>query len=84
MLGAKIGYPVPREHALDTDYDIFEKRGNNIKQQLGFGLDILVHLGVTLLVDDTHVHFPCMQIDATVKFMPLVVEIHGLPPCFAF
>jgi hypothetical protein len=81
VFGAKIGYPVPGEHALDTDHHIFEKREDDIKQQRGIGIDIFVHFGFTLLVDDAHVHFPCMQIDAAIEFVLLIVKSHGLPPC---
>jgi hypothetical protein len=41
-----------------------------------------VQFGFSLGIDDADVHFPCMQIDAAIKFVTLIVKSHGLPPYF--
>ena len=35
--------------------------------------------GLSLGIDDAEVHFPCMQVDAAIKFVTLIVKSHGLP-----
>jgi hypothetical protein len=82
MFGAKISDPVPGEHALGANSQIFKKGKDYIEQQFRIGLDIFVDPGFALLVDDAHVHFPCMQIDAAIEFVSLIVKSHGLPPSF--
>ena len=82
MFGAKIRYPIPGKHAFDTNNDVLKKGKDDIEQQSGIGLNVLVGSGFPFLVNDAHVHFPCMQIDATIEFVLLIVKSHGLPPSF--
>lgn len=32
------------------------------------------------MIVDADIHFPCMQINSTVKFVPLCIELHRIPP----
>ena len=41
-----------------------------------------MQFGLSLGIDDANVHFPCMQIDAAIEFVLLIVESHVLPPYF--
>jgi hypothetical protein len=79
---AKIGNPVPGKHAFNADDDIFKVWEDGIEQQRRIGIKVLVQFGLSLSIDDADVHFPCMQIDAAIKFVTLVVKSHGLPPFF--
>jgi hypothetical protein len=82
VLTAKIGDPVPGKHAFDADNDIFKVWEDGIKQQRGISIEVFVQLGLSLGIDDAEVHFPCMQVDAAIKFVTLIVKSHGLPPFF--
>jgi hypothetical protein len=83
VFGAKIGDPVPGKHVHDADHHIFKEKEDDVEQQFGIGLKILMHSGFALLADDAHVHFSCMQIDAAIKFVTLIIKSPFLPPFFA-
>jgi hypothetical protein len=83
VLVAKIGNPVPGKHAFNADDDIFKVWEDGIKQQRRVGIKVLVQFGLSLGIDDADIHFSCMQIDAAVKFVTLIVKSHNLPP-FSF
>jgi len=83
MLAAKIGNPVPGKHAFNANDDIFKVWEDGIEQQRWVGIKVLVQFGFSLGIDDADIHFPCMQIDAAIEFVSLIVESHGLPP-FSF
>jgi hypothetical protein len=51
---------------------------NQVVKCLGVRFDVLVNLGFSLVIDDAYIHFPCMQIDAAIVFVLLIVESHGL------
>jgi hypothetical protein len=78
VLGAQIGDPVPAKDALDTDDDVVQEGGDQLKKQLGLGMDILMQPGFALLVDDADVHFSSVQIDTAVELVLLFVEPHGV------
>ena len=59
---------------------IFKAGEDGIEQQRRIGIEVLVQFGLSLGIDDADVHFPCMQIDAAIKFVTLIVKSHGLPP----
>jgi hypothetical protein len=82
VFGAKVGDPIPGEHAFDADHDIFKEWENGIEQRFGIGFKVLMHSGFALLVDDANVHFSCMQIDATIKFVLLIVKSHDSASLF--
>ena len=82
VLRAKIADPVPGKHTLNTDHHIFEKWEDDIEQQFGIGIKILVHLGFTLRIENANVHFPCMQINAAIEFVLLIVKSHDLASLF--
>jgi len=82
VLGAKIGNPIPGEHAFDADNDIFKEWEDDIEKRFGIGLKVLMYSGFSLLIDDANVHFSCMQIDAAIKFVLLIVKSHDLASLF--
>jgi len=51
---------------------------NQIKEQLRVCFDILVNMGFTFLIDDTDIHFSCVQIDTAIIFVLLIVKSHNL------
>jgi hypothetical protein len=55
---------------------------DGIKHHCRVGIKVAVQFGLSLGIDDADVHFPCIQIDAAIKFVTLIVESHGLPPFF--
>jgi len=69
LLVAKIGNPVPGKHAFDANDDIVKVWEDGIEQQRRIGIEVLVQFDLTLGINDTEVHFPCMQIDAAISFV---------------
>lgn len=55
---------------------------DDIEQRFGIGLKVLVHPGFALLIDDANVHFSCMQIDAAIKFVLLIVKSNDFASFF--
>jgi len=72
VFGAETGDPVPERHAFDADHYIFKEWKNDIKQCFRIGLEVLMHPGITLLIEDAHIHFSCMRVDAAIKFVLLI------------
>jgi hypothetical protein len=75
---AEICQPVPTEHTFHTDDEVLEIGENQVVKCLGVRFDVLVNLGFSLVIDDAYIHFPCMQIDAAIVLVLLIVESHGL------
>jgi hypothetical protein len=48
MFGAKISHPIPGKHAFDTNNDVLKKGKDDIEQQSGIGLDVLMDSGFDL------------------------------------
>jgi hypothetical protein len=83
VIGAQISKPVPTENAFNPDNDVFNKRKGQLEKEFGIGFDVFMGDDRSLVVQDTNVHFPGMQIDTAIVFVLLIVEFHSLPP-FAF
>ena len=71
-----------RHRTFNDDDDVFMVWGNDIKQQRRGGIKVLVQFGFSRGIDNANIHFPCMQIDAAIKFVTLIVKSVGLPPFF--
>ena len=76
LLGAEVGEPVPGEHALAADDEPFAERRDRIEEGGGIGRQIAIEERLALSVEDVRVHAPCMEIDAAVVLMLVVVETH--------
>jgi hypothetical protein len=79
VLGEQIGDPVPAKDTLDIDDDVCEEREDQLKKHLGRPRwDVFKQPGFAFLVENADVHFPCVQIDAAVELVLLLVESHGV------
>jgi hypothetical protein len=78
VLGARIGEPVPAKYALDGNSDIVKKGKDQLKKGTRISIYVFVHLGFSGLIEDTHVHFPCVQIDASIIFVLSFEKNHSL------
>jgi hypothetical protein len=76
FLGAQVGQPGPGQHALYGDPEILAIRSNRLEKAFGARGHIPVEPDLSVSVDDTDVHCPGMQIDATVGFVHSGVESH--------
>jgi len=74
LLGADVSKPVPDEHALNRDNDIFPVRCYCPKEGLRCGFAVLVEDGLALPVQDADVHGPGMKVDSAVELMLFGVE----------
>jgi hypothetical protein len=74
---AEVGEPVPGEHALDADDESVTKRSHGTQKSVGPAGEVLVEDDVAIVVENTDVHRPGVQIDATVESVLLGVEAHG-------
>jgi hypothetical protein len=76
LLGAQVGEPVPGVQALDADHDVVAKRGEGFEDALGAGDDVFVEDDGAVLVQDTEVERPGVQVDATIESVGTGVETH--------
>ena len=76
MPGTEISKPVPAENALYADNDIIEKRENQVKEQFRVGFDVFMNHDFSFVAENADIHFPGMQVDATVILVLIVVEFH--------
>ena len=73
MLLAQVGEPVPGEHALAADDQALAEGGESVEEGIGAGGQVLLEAGLTLGVQDVDVHGPCVQIDAAVESVRLLI-----------
>jgi hypothetical protein len=73
---AKISQPVPGEHALGTDDQIVPVRMNGLQKGVRLGFDVAVEQCLSLLVENTQVHFVGVQVDSTVMLVLFGVQSH--------
>jgi len=78
---AEVGEPVPGEHALAADDEVFAEGLDGVEEGVGLGGQIAFEDGLALVREDVHEHGSGMQIDAGVELVWLVVVRHGSPPC---
>jgi len=78
MLVAEISHPVPAEYAFNTYDDIVDVGKYELEKQFRVCVDVFVNFHFSLLVQDTDVHFPGMQIDAAVILVLLIIKSHDL------
>jgi hypothetical protein len=73
---AEVSEPIPGEHALDGDDDVFAVGFDGLKEGIGLSVDVLVEHDVPVLVEDTEIHGSGMEVDTAVELMLLRVESH--------
>jgi hypothetical protein len=78
---AEISYPVPGKNAFDSHGNIFPIRLDDTKKLLPVRGHVAVKQDISFGIKNTDIHFPGMQIDSTVEFMLICIELHGAPPC---
>ena len=76
LLGAQVRQPVPAEHALHADHDAVAVGSDALEQCLGVARQIVVENDCAGTIENANVHGPCMQVDAGIKSVGLVVESH--------
>jgi hypothetical protein len=76
FLGTEVGEPVPGEDTFDRHDKTIAVGGNRLEKRFRGRLHILVQHDFPVVVHDTDVHTPGMQVDTTVKWVLLGVESH--------
>ena len=71
MLSAQVSRPVPAKSGFNTDDDMVQVSKDQLKEQERAGLYVPLHFDFGGGVDDTHLHFPGIQNNATVIFVLL-------------
>ena len=66
---AEIGEPVPREHALAADDEVFAKGFDGVEEGVGLGGQIAFEDGFAFGAEDVHEHGSGMQIDAGIELV---------------
>jgi len=74
---AQVGEPVPGEHALDGNHEIFPVRRDSLEERLRGRPEVAVQQDLARLVEDADVHGAGMEIDAAGVLVLLRVEPHG-------
>jgi hypothetical protein len=74
--GAEIGEPVPGEHALDGNDEVFAVRGDRVEERLRGRPEVAVQQDLARLVEDAQIHRAGVEIDAAVVLVLLGVKAH--------
>jgi len=76
VLGAPIRQPVPAKHAFDADDHAVTKRRDGLEKCFEVARQVAVAHDGTRRIQDTDVHGPCVQVDAAIESVWLLVESH--------
>src|SRR4030095_10505876 len=76
VLGTKVREPVPGEHALDSNDESVAVGRDRIEKGAGLGRELAMQQRLAGVIEDAEVHGSCVQINAAVKSVRLVVETH--------
>ena len=68
-MGTEIGQPIPGEATFDRYDQTIAVGGNRLEKRFRSRLPIFVEHDVPVVVHDTDVHTPGMQVDPTVKMV---------------
>jgi hypothetical protein len=74
---AKVGGPIPGEHALATDNKARAIRRDGVAKGVRTGGQIGFADGLAIVIEDVGEHASCVEIDAGVECVRLFVEAHG-------
>jgi hypothetical protein len=82
FLSAEIGEPIPGKHAGDGHNETVPRGRDRLEKRCWTGFPVAVHHHLPVLLQETDVHGPGMQVDATVKLMWFGVESHEVSSSF--
>ena len=74
---AEVGEPIPGKHALAADDEARAIWRDGVAKGVGVGGQIGFEDGLAFVVKNVREHTSCVQIDATVECVGMVVEAHG-------
>jgi len=80
FVDAQIGQPVPAEHAFHANHEPVTERLDRPQKVVRLGSHVSMQTLVALAIEDAQIHLPCVQIDAAIEFVLLIVESHHGPP----
>jgi hypothetical protein len=80
LVGAEVGEPIPGKHALDGHDEPLAVRGDGLEKGFWSGFHVAVQQNFAVVVHDTDVHAPGMQVDTAVKGVLVGVESHVRSP----
>ena len=76
LFGTEVGKPVPGEHALDCDDKVISIGFDNAKEPIGPRRQVPMDQDLSVLVEDTEVQRPGVEIDTAVELMLVSIETH--------
>ena len=74
---AEVGEPVPGEHALAADDEVFAEGLDRVEEGIRLGGEIAFEDGFAFGGENVHEHGPGVQINAGIELVWLVVVWHG-------
>src|SRR6185369_7713233 len=77
FLAAKVGKPVPGEHAFNAHHELVTERRYCLEKGFWRAVNIAVQEHVPLRIQNTKEHFFRMKIDSAVMFVCFCVKSHG-------
>src|SRR5262245_5739145 len=78
----EVGQPIPGKDAFDRHNETVPTGGNGVEKRSRRGFHIAVEHDFSVVVHDTDVHTPGMQVDTAVKWVLIVVESHEASSSF--
>ena len=79
-VATEVGEPVPGEHALHCNRDVFSVRSNRFQEQFRGASHVSVQQDLALRIQDTDVHRSGVQIDSAVVSVLVSVKSHMRSP----
>jgi len=76
LLGAQVSQSVPGKDALHGHRHVFSVRGDGLEKEVRATRHVSVQEDFALLVQDTEIHGPRVQIDSAVVSVLLSIEFH--------
>jgi hypothetical protein len=74
LLSTQVGEPVPGKDTFDRHHQAVTLGRNDLEKRCRSGFHVAVHQDFSVMVHDTDVHAPGMQVNAAVKWVLLGVE----------
>lgn len=80
LAGAKVGKPVPGEHAFGGHREVLAVGAGELQKRLRGGSDVLRGEDVSVPVEHAYVHRAGVKIDAAIVLVTAGIESHSRPP----
>jgi hypothetical protein len=77
FLSTQVCKPVPSEHALDTNNEVFTERSDGAEKQLWIGPKVSVQKHLIFLTQNADVHVSRVQVDSAIMFVSCGIKSHG-------